>query len=88
MAEVLTGGESTGYEVARSIGWTRRQRKLAELDLMNQMLAICETVYHLDLLVTQCRAVSSTGPDGVRRYQPAQPAQPAAALAHDEEVTS
>ena len=43
MAEVLTGGERTGYDVAQAIGWTRRQRQLADLDVMNQMLAICET---------------------------------------------
>jgi glyoxylase-like metal-dependent hydrolase (beta-lactamase superfamily II) len=73
MAEVLTGGECTGYDVARAIGWTRRLRKLDELDLMNQMLAICETVYHLDLLVTQGRAVSNTEQDGVRSYRPIQP---------------
>jgi glyoxylase-like metal-dependent hydrolase (beta-lactamase superfamily II) len=85
MADVLTGSECTGYDVARVIGWTRRHRKLAELDLMNQMLAICETVYHLDLLVAQRRAVSSTGEDGVRRYRPAQ-SHPA--LTCDEEVTA
>jgi glyoxylase-like metal-dependent hydrolase (beta-lactamase superfamily II) len=85
MAEVLAGGECTGYDVARAIGWTRRQRKLAELDLMNQMLAICETVYHLDLLVTQARAVSYTGEDGVRRYRLAQPALQTAC---DKEVTA
>ena len=28
MADVLSGGECTGYEVALAIGWTRRQRKL------------------------------------------------------------
>jgi len=85
MAEVLTGSECTGYDVARAIGWTRRLRKLAELDLMNQMLAICETVYHLDLLVAQGRVVSSDGTDGVRRYRPA---ESAAELTPDEEVTA
>jgi glyoxylase-like metal-dependent hydrolase (beta-lactamase superfamily II) len=74
MAEVLAGSVCTGYDVARAIGWTRRERKLDELDLMNQMLAICETIYHLDLLVAQARAVSSTGTDGVRRYQLGRPA--------------
>jgi glyoxylase-like metal-dependent hydrolase (beta-lactamase superfamily II) len=69
MADVLSDGEHTGYEVALSIGWTSRQRKLAELDLINQMLAIGETVYHLDLLVAQSSAVSHTGEDGVRRYR-------------------
>jgi glyoxylase-like metal-dependent hydrolase (beta-lactamase superfamily II) len=85
MAEVLGGGECTGYEVARAIGWTRRQRALGDLDLMNQMLAICETVYHLDLLVAQARAVSHTEEDGVRRYRIAHPAP---APTRDEEVTA
>jgi glyoxylase-like metal-dependent hydrolase (beta-lactamase superfamily II) len=69
MADVLSGGERTGYEVALSVAWTSRQRKLGELDLMNQMLAVCETVYHLDLLVAQGTAVSLTGEDGIRRYR-------------------
>jgi glyoxylase-like metal-dependent hydrolase (beta-lactamase superfamily II) len=78
MAEVLTGGERsasghTAYEVALAVPWTSRQRKLTDLDPMNQMLAIGETVYHLDLLVAQSAAVSRTGEDGIRRYRPAEP---------------
>jgi hypothetical protein len=69
MAEVLSGGERTGYDVALSVAWTSRQRKLGELDLMNQMLAVCETVYHLDLLAAQGTAVSQKGEDGIRRYR-------------------
>ncbi len=69
MADVLSGGERTGYEVAQSVAWTSRQRKLGDLDLMNQMLAVCETVYHLDLLAAQGAAISQTGEDGIRRYR-------------------
>lgn len=69
MADVVAAGETTGYDVALAIAWTRRERKLGDLDPMNQALAICETVYHLDLLVAQGRAVSRTGADGVRRYR-------------------
>ena len=79
MADVLSGGERTGYDVAMSVAWTSRQRKLGELDLMNQMLAVCETVYHLDLLVAQGTAVSQVGEDRVRRY--GLPATPAASRA-------
>lgn len=68
MAEVLSGGMKTAYQVALAIPWTSRQRKLADLDLMNQMLAICETVYHLDLLVAQSAAAVWTSDNGVRRY--------------------
>ena len=69
MADVLSGGERTGYEVALSVAWTSRQRKLGDLDLMNQMLAVCETVYHLDLLAAQGAAISQTDEDGIRRYR-------------------
>jgi glyoxylase-like metal-dependent hydrolase (beta-lactamase superfamily II) len=69
MADVLSGTELTGYEVAGAVPWTSRQRKLADFDLMNQMLAIGETMYHLDLLVAQSIAISRTGADGVRRYR-------------------
>jgi glyoxylase-like metal-dependent hydrolase (beta-lactamase superfamily II) len=85
MADVLGGGECTAYEVACAIGWTRRRRALGDLDLMNQMLAICETVYHLDLLVAQARAVSRTEEDGVRRYRVAHGAPNPT---YDEEVTA
>jgi hypothetical protein len=37
------------------------------------MLAIGETVYHLDLLIAQSAAVSRTSEDGIRRYRQAEP---------------
>ncbi len=73
MAAVLAGGERTAYQVAGALPWTSRQRRLAELDWMNQMLAICETSYHLDLLVARSLAASRLA-DGVRLYRPASPA--------------
>jgi glyoxylase-like metal-dependent hydrolase (beta-lactamase superfamily II) len=76
MADVLTAGERTGYQVAAEVPWTSRRRALADLDVMSQMLAVCETVYHLDLLVARSAAISETGPDGLRRYRLAEPAKP------------
>jgi predicted RNA methylase len=76
MAEILAGGERTGFQVAAEVPWTSRRRALADLDLMNQMLAICETVYHLDLLVARSMAESATGTDGVRRYRLAELSKP------------
>jgi glyoxylase-like metal-dependent hydrolase (beta-lactamase superfamily II) len=71
IAAVMSGGGPlTAYAVARELPWTSRQRRLADLDVMNQMLAICETAYHLDLLVAQSAATSSVT-DGIRRYEPA-----------------
>jgi hypothetical protein len=42
---------ATALEVATRLRWTRRDRGFAELDAFNRMLAVCETVAHLDLLV-------------------------------------
>ena len=75
MAAVLPGGERSARDVALAIPWTSRQRKFADLDPMNQMLAICETVYHLDLLVAQSAAAARTGEDGVRYYSVPTPPQ-------------
>lgn len=61
-------GASTGWEVASALTWTRRDRRLAELDLHNQRLAICETVAHLDVLALQGRLASSVDGDGVTSY--------------------
>jgi glyoxylase-like metal-dependent hydrolase (beta-lactamase superfamily II) len=68
MAGVLAGGELTAYEVAAALPWTSRKRLLSDMDPMNKMLAICETAYHLDLLVAQDAAVSRVT-DGAKRYQ-------------------
>jgi glyoxylase-like metal-dependent hydrolase (beta-lactamase superfamily II) len=51
----VTGGAVTAYDVARRLGWTRRLRRLDDLDPFNQMLAVLETSVHLELLVAQHR---------------------------------
>jgi glyoxylase-like metal-dependent hydrolase (beta-lactamase superfamily II) len=68
IAAVLSGGPLTAYEVACAVPWTSRQRQLTELDPVNQSLAVCETAFHLDLLVAQDRATAQLA-DGVRLYQ-------------------
>ena len=40
----------TGATVAGGMLWTRRGRTFASLDPFNQMIAICETMAHLDVL--------------------------------------
>ena len=67
-AAAVAGSASTGLEVARVLRWTRRERKLDELDPFNQMLAVLETVAHLTVLVAQGR-LRATRLDGVHRYQ-------------------
>ncbi|HKE63111.1 MAG TPA: MBL fold metallo-hydrolase [Micromonosporaceae bacterium] len=61
------GAGSTAYDVATQIGWTSRRRKFADLDPFNQMLAVFETVWHLELLVLQGKA-ATTEIDGVVVY--------------------
>lgn len=44
---------STGLHVAEALPWTRRERAFASLDGFNQMIAVCETMAHLDVLVSR-----------------------------------
>jgi glyoxylase-like metal-dependent hydrolase (beta-lactamase superfamily II) len=69
MAAVLDGGPVTAYDIALAQPWTSRERKLTDLDPVNQALAVCETAFHLDLLVAQHRASAEIA-DGLRIYQP------------------
>ncbi len=66
-AAAVAAGAQTGLEVAQQLRWTRRERKLADLDPFNQMLAVLETVAHLTVLVAQDR-VRQTVADQVDRY--------------------
>lgn len=70
MLAVLADGPRTAYQVALVVRWTSRSKGLTELDMMNQMLAVGETLSHLDLLVARGQAAAETV-DGVRLYQPA-----------------
>lgn len=67
MCDALTTGAETASAVAGIVTWTRRERKLADLDVFNQFLAVCETGAHLQLLVAHGRA-RMTERDGVRYY--------------------
>lgn len=49
-------GPATASQVARSLTWTRRRRAYADLDDFNQMIATCETIAHLDVLVDRGQA--------------------------------
>ena len=66
----VAAGADTGDQVARSLGWTRRERHLDDLDLFNKVLAINETVAHLIVLVEQGR-LTRTESGGVAHYAPA-----------------
>lgn len=49
--EAVEDAGSSGLEVARRLTWTRRAKSFGELDSLNQMLAVTETVAHLKVLV-------------------------------------
>jgi glyoxylase-like metal-dependent hydrolase (beta-lactamase superfamily II) len=66
-ADAVAAGAHTGFEVAQVLGWTRRNRRLDELDTFNQVLAIRETVAHLDVLVER-GWLARTVEDGVAQY--------------------
>jgi glyoxylase-like metal-dependent hydrolase (beta-lactamase superfamily II) len=67
-AAAVAGGAHTGLEVARELRWTRRERRLEDLDPFNQMLAITETVAHLVVLVAQGR-LRHIRLDGIDHYE-------------------
>ena len=65
----VRAGAATPYEVARALGWTRRNRAFADLDAWNRMLAVCETAAHLLVLAAQ-RRLRHTTVDGVDHFEP------------------
>jgi glyoxylase-like metal-dependent hydrolase (beta-lactamase superfamily II) len=65
----VAAGEGSAHQVANALLWTRRDRRLADLDPFNQMLAVIETRAHLELLLAQGRLASSWV-DGVTHYAP------------------
>ncbi|WP_396655743.1 MBL fold metallo-hydrolase [Microbacterium sp.] len=59
---VADGARDT-FDVAKALPWTRRGRRLSELSGMDQLMAVQETRYHLDLLQAEGRlTVDSSGP--------------------------
>lgn len=64
----VASGADTAYEVARHLRWTRRERRLDEMDPFNQYLAVSETAAHLVLLQAQGRVRMEEDADGIERY--------------------
>jgi len=63
--EAVATGCRTALAVAQAVPWTRRERRFADLDSFNQLLAVNETVAHLDLLAEQGELVSVLSDLGV-----------------------
>jgi glyoxylase-like metal-dependent hydrolase (beta-lactamase superfamily II) len=66
-AEAVDHGAHTACAAAEVLPWTRHNRRLAELDMFNQMLAIYETLAHLRVLVERGWLRESTV-DGVAHF--------------------
>ncbi|MDQ2585502.1 MBL fold metallo-hydrolase [Saccharothrix yanglingensis] len=64
-------GTGTAFETAAKLGWTRRARRFADLDLFNQVLAIGETAAHLDVLVHRGLLTATAPAPHPRLYTPA-----------------
>ena len=63
----LREGRNTAAAVAAGLTWTRRERRLDELDPFNEMLATLETAAHLEVLVER-GVLATRKQDGVRYY--------------------
>jgi glyoxylase-like metal-dependent hydrolase (beta-lactamase superfamily II) len=62
-------GWKHGLDVATALGWTRRRKAFADMDLLNQMLAVNETVYHLRVLVSTGELETRRDASGVVLFQ-------------------
>ena len=67
-ADLLRSGATTAHQVAAGMSWTRRERKLDDLETEHAGLAVLEIAAHLDVLVDRGLAVAEDDGDGVRRY--------------------
>jgi len=66
-AAQVRAGRTTAFEVARAIPWTRRRKRLDDMDVFSRMLAVLEIGAHLDVLVDQ-GVLDSSESGGVRVY--------------------
>jgi len=64
----VTSGLTTVPEIAGSLTWTRHKRALTELNAFNQMLAVLETLAHLEVLQAQ-GIVQSAIIQGIRHFE-------------------
>ncbi|GGJ35651.1 MBL fold metallo-hydrolase [Streptomyces brasiliensis] len=67
--QAVAAGGRTAWDVAQALPWTSRRRRFADLDMFNQVLAVCESAAHLDLLVHRSD-LGATTVKGVTHYLP------------------
>ena len=63
-------GARTGFEVANQLPWTRQKLHLTKLGIEAKLMAVLETVAHLDLLVSTGTLQVSEDDKGVHRFVP------------------
>jgi glyoxylase-like metal-dependent hydrolase (beta-lactamase superfamily II) len=66
--EAAADGPVTAFQAAGALPWTRRKRKLTELDVMNQLLATGETAAHLEVLVLRGQLARQRTAEGIDVY--------------------
>ena len=66
-------GDSTALDIASAMAWTSRGRRLHDMDVVNQSLAILETLAHLDVMAlkgeVQVEIVNGVGHHSLRPVQ-------------------
>jgi glyoxylase-like metal-dependent hydrolase (beta-lactamase superfamily II) len=68
-AKAVAHGADTALEVAKVLRWTRHERRLDELDLLSQSMAVAETLAHLDVLMARGQLSATRGADGTDHFQ-------------------
>jgi glyoxylase-like metal-dependent hydrolase (beta-lactamase superfamily II) len=76
-SDAIRAGCSTAYEVAHELTWTRHERRMGDLETFDQVLAVRETLAHLDLLVARGH-LSVERVEGINIYAVSAGAVPAA----------
>lgn len=61
-------GHETAFAVAAELTWTRHEKPLSDLDVFNQVLAVIETLAHLDVLVSRGLATVREDEGAAARY--------------------
>ncbi|MTD17254.1 MBL fold metallo-hydrolase [Nakamurella sp. YIM 132087] len=70
LAVVVGRGPSAGGEVARRLRWTNSRRPFEDLRDFDRMLAVCETVAHLDVLAQRGELATESAGEITRYRRP------------------
>lgn len=65
--DAVASGHHTAYDVARQLGWTRRERRFDDLHVFDAVLATFETLAHLALLTAR-GVLTREDIEGVARF--------------------